>query len=86
MILCSVVYNCALLVTAFKMFVSLALWGLLHIKVQAQTSTGVYSENGVPTGTPIAGDYTGALRPQIHYSPPTGFMVNSLILYFISDC
>lgn len=23
---------------------------------------------------PIPGDYSGALRPQIHYSPPVGFM------------
>jgi beta-fructofuranosidase len=38
----------------------------------AQTST--YVEPTVPTGTPIAGNYTGALRPQIHYSPPTNFM------------
>ncbi|KAG8527037.1 uncharacterized protein KY384_008466 [Bacidia gigantensis] len=40
----------------------------------AQSSTSVYSESGVPTGTPITGDYTGALRPQIHYSPPKEFM------------
>ena len=30
----------------------------------------------MPTGTPIPGDYTGALRPQIHYSPPIDFMVS----------
>lgn len=23
---------------------------------------------------PIPGDYSGALRPQIHFSPPVGFM------------
>ncbi|KAI4785491.1 hypothetical protein E4T44_14108, partial [Aureobasidium sp. EXF-8845] len=28
----------------------------------------------VPTGTPVAGDYGGALRPQVHFSPPKGFM------------
>lgn len=28
----------------------------------------------VPTGTPIAGNYSGALRPQIHFSPPSNFM------------
>jgi beta-fructofuranosidase len=38
----------------------------------AQTST--YVEPTVPTGTPIAGNYTGSLRPQIHYSPPINFM------------
>lgn len=33
-----------------------------------------YSNPSVPTGTPIPGVYTGPLRPQIHFSPPTGFM------------
>ena len=28
----------------------------------------------VPHGTAIPGNYTGALRPQIHYSPPVDFM------------
>ncbi|KAJ0315823.1 hypothetical protein COL5a_011858 [Colletotrichum fioriniae] len=28
----------------------------------------------VPTGTPIVGDYNGAYRPQLHYSPPQHFM------------
>ena len=27
-----------------------------------------------PRGVVIEGDYSGALRPQIHYSPPQGFM------------
>ncbi|KAI9654837.1 MAG: hypothetical protein M1829_000733 [Trizodia sp. TS-e1964] len=30
--------------------------------------------NAVPTGVPIRGDYRGALRPQIHFSPPQHFM------------
>ncbi|KAI0628209.1 glycosyl hydrolase [Trametes polyzona] len=28
----------------------------------------------VPTGTPIPGDYNGAYRPQVHFSPPQHFM------------
>lgn len=28
----------------------------------------------VPTGTPVIGDYDGAYRPQVHYSPPQHFM------------
>ena len=44
--------------------------------VQAQSSTSSYVESTVPTGTPIPGDYSGALRPQIHYSPPIDFMVS----------
>ncbi|KAI0533335.1 glycosyl hydrolase [Xylaria digitata] len=38
----------------------------------AQTSTFV--NPAVPTHTPVAGNYTGALRPQVHFSPPQGFM------------
>ena len=37
----------------------------------AQTTT--YFEKGVPTDTPIPGDYNGPYRPQVHYSPPTNF-------------
>lgn len=42
---------------------------------QAQTSS-FYVQPTVPTGTPIPGNYTGALRPQIHFSPPQWFMVS----------
>ncbi|KAL9126152.1 MAG: hypothetical protein Q9217_004748 [Psora testacea] len=54
-----------------------ASWLLLLVPgthVFAQSSASAYVEDGVPTGIPISGDYTGALRPQIHYSPPRGFM------------
>ena len=51
--------------------------GLLTVSVQAQNATSQYVDPSVPTGTPVSGDYTGALRPQIHYSPPTGFMVSA---------
>lgn len=44
--------------------------------VRAQNSTSSYIEPTVPTGTPISGNYNGALRPQIHYSPPIDFMVS----------
>lgn len=43
----------------------------------AQSSTSLYVEAGVPTGVSISGDYSGALRPQVHYSPPIDFMVSS---------
>ena len=42
----------------------------------AQSSASAYVQDGVPTDAPIPGDYTGALRPQMHYSPPKGFMVS----------
>ncbi|WWC58194.1 uncharacterized protein I303_100730 [Kwoniella dejecticola CBS 10117] len=38
--------------------------------VSAQSSSAA----PVPTGVPIQGDYTGPLRPRVHYSPPKGFM------------
>jgi len=41
---------------------------------QSQSATASYVETNVPTGTPIPGDYSGALRPQIHFSPPQHFM------------
>ena len=53
----------------------LALSAIVH-STEAQASTSAYVQSAVPTGTPIPGDYTGALRPQIHYSPPKGFMVS----------
>lgn len=49
---------------------------------RAQTAASTYVEPNVPTGKPIAGDYTGALRPQIHYSPPKDFMVSRTIPIF----
>lgn len=38
------------------------------------SSAPSYSESGVPTGAPVPGNYNGALRPQIHFSPPKAFM------------
>ena len=38
--------------------------------VSAQGTPSVYVGPGVPSGTPIEGDYSGAYRPQAHYSPP----------------
>jgi sucrose-6-phosphate hydrolase SacC (GH32 family) len=39
----------------------------------ASSTTSAF-DSDVPTDAPIPGDYTGALRPQIHYSPPQNFM------------
>ncbi|KAK9418871.1 putative Glycosyl hydrolase [Seiridium unicorne] len=33
-----------------------------------------YINPAVPTGVPIEGNYTGGLRPQVHFSPPQHFM------------
>jgi beta-fructofuranosidase len=40
--------------------------------VGAATST--MFDEGVPTDQPVAGDYSGVWRPQVHFSPPTQFM------------
>ena len=42
--------------------------------VNAQSATSIYVEPSVPTGTPVVGNYTGPLRPQIHFSPPINFL------------
>lgn len=39
-----------------------------------QDATPTFVNPDVPTGTPISGDYTGPLRPQVHFSPPEFFM------------
>ncbi len=45
--------------------------GLFHTAL-AQTST--YDNPGVPTNEPLPGNYTGAYRPRVHFSPPINFM------------
>lgn len=51
------------------------LWALLFAGLTAaQGSPTTAFNEGVPTGTPVPGDYSGALRPQIHFSPPSNFM------------
>lgn len=61
------------------LFQSTLLAGLaLAAFAHAQASPAAYVEPTVPTGKPIAGNYGGALRPQIHFSPPRDFMVSDL--------
>ena len=40
----------------------------------ATDPSSTYSQSDVPTGTPLPGNYAGPLRPQVHFSPPIGFM------------
>ncbi|CAI6340599.1 unnamed protein product [Periconia digitata] len=42
--------------------------------VYSQNATSTYSQPDVPTGVPLPGNYEGSLRPQVHFSPPVGFM------------
>lgn len=71
-----------------------ALVGLaLLSSAQAQSSSSAYVQPTVPTGKPVPGNYTGALRPQIHFSPPQWFMVSEIpgtprlcLVYFYNAC
>jgi beta-fructofuranosidase len=36
--------------------------------------SSIFSQSNVPTGTPLPGNYGGEYRPQVHFSPPQGFM------------
>lgn len=38
------------------------------------SATSTAWDAGVPTDLPVPGNYSGDLRPQIHFSPPTKFM------------
>lgn len=40
----------------------------------AQQNASIYSTSPFPPDEPIPGNYTGGLRPQVHFSPPQGFM------------
>lgn len=40
----------------------------------AQQNTTASSTSPFPRDEPIPGNYTGGLRPQVHFSPPQGFM------------
>ncbi|KAI1313234.1 glycosyl hydrolase [Xylaria venustula] len=45
---------------------------LFALSIAAQSSSSVNVP--IPSPTPVSADYNGPLRPQIHFSPPQGFM------------
>lgn len=65
------------------MFSSLLLAACFFSVASAEASS--YVEARVPTSVPIAGNYTGALRPQVHFSPPKGFMNDLNCMFFGAD-
>ncbi|WVR03536.1 hypothetical protein IAU60_000528 [Kwoniella sp. DSM 27419] len=40
----------------------------------ASSTSNAQTFDNLPAGTEVEGDYTGALRPRVHFSPPKGFM------------
>jgi beta-fructofuranosidase len=56
------------------LFTSLLTAAVAAAWANAQFASSTYVEPTVPTGTPVPGNYSGPLRPQIHFSPPTQFM------------
>lgn len=46
----------------------------LTVTTASAQGVSTYVNPAVPTGIPIPGNYTGALRPQVHFSPPQHFL------------
>lgn len=47
---------------------------ILAVSAVSAQDVSTYVNPAVPTGTPIPGNYSGDLRPQVHFSPPQHFM------------
>ena len=62
-------------ITMFKMLLAFVFVAVAAAapNSSAPTATPIF-DDGVPTNAPVPGNYTGALRPQIHFSPPQNFM------------
>ena len=62
-------------ITRFMMLLALifAAVAATTSNTSAPASTEIF-DSGVPTNEPVSGNYTGALRPQIHFSPPQNFL------------
>jgi hypothetical protein len=60
-------------VVLIKMAFIYTLLASLLASVAAQ-GVSTYVNPAVPTGIPIPGNYTGAWRPQVHFSPPQNFL------------
>ena len=57
------------------MLSSLVFAAVVAAALDSPTSTFTSTfDSSVPNNVPVLGDYNGALRPQIHFSPPQNFM------------
>ncbi|KAK7968080.1 uncharacterized protein PG986_002357 [Apiospora aurea] len=66
------------------LFPSLLLSAAAFAGAAAAQGVSTYVNPAVPTGTPIPANYTGPLRPQVHYSPPTGFMNDPNGMFYLN--
>ncbi|KAK8004559.1 VMS1-like protein [Apiospora arundinis] len=66
------------------LFPSLLLSVAAFAGAAAAQGVSTYVNPAVPTGTPIPANYTGPLRPQVHYSPPTGFMNDPNGMFYLN--
>lgn len=55
-------------------FAAIMLFSSIAVALGAVALARAQANEPGPRGVVIEGDYTGPLRPQIHYSPPSGFM------------
>lgn len=53
----------------FRSLVPVTIAGLAYV-LQSLAQSTTSSAASVPTGVPIDGDYSGAYRPRVHFSPP----------------
>ena len=63
-----------------KTTINILIFGIISL-VLAQDA----SLTAVPTGVPVAADYTGDLRPQVHFSVPQNFMNDPNGLFRAAD-
>jgi beta-fructofuranosidase len=54
--------------------ISTALPPVTSTVTSTSSDSSTYSQSDVPTGTPLLAKYDEPLRPQVHFSPPVGFM------------
>jgi beta-fructofuranosidase len=62
-----------LIIRTMKLFLGSSV-ASLAVLASAQRLTNMSDTSPFPRNAPVPGNYTGGLRPQVHFSPPQGFM------------